>query len=118
MKSISRLSNDKQSMNRRRITVFHREGPSAIAVHRAGARAKAPVWRDIAVGGYASNDRRLPGMLDIQAEACAAIAAEIKLKMMLTGEQQASQNALPDPEAHDYYLRGRYHSARSNLIDL
>src|SRR5262249_29442053 len=63
-------------------------------------------------------DRRLPGMLDIHAEAGAAIAAEIRLKLMLTGEPPAGQVAVRDPEAHEYYLRGRYHYARSNLVDL
>ena len=65
-----------------------------------------------------SYDRRLPGILDIHADAAAAIAGEVKLKLMLTGEQQCRQNSLRDPEAHDHYLRGRYHYARSNLIDL
>lgn len=63
-------------------------------------------------------DRRLPGILDIHAEAGAAIAAEVKLKLMVTGEQPVTQNDSRDPEAHDHYMRGRYHLARSNLIDL
>lgn len=63
-------------------------------------------------------DRRLPGILDIHAEAASAIAAEVKLKLMLTGEGNDRPPVLRDPEAHDLYLRGRYHYARSNLIDL
>ena len=63
-------------------------------------------------------DRRLPGVLDIHAEAAAAIAAEVKLKLRLTGDEKDRPQARRDPEAQDLYLRGRYHYARSNLIDL
>jgi TolB-like protein len=65
-----------------------------------------------------SYDRRMPGILDIHSEAAAAIVAEIKLKLMLTGEQPDRLAAARDAEAQDHYLRGRYHYARSNLIDL
>ena len=63
-------------------------------------------------------DHRLPGILNIHADAAAAIAAEVKLKLMLKGEEKERPQALGDPEAQDLYLRGRYHYARSNLVDL
>ena len=63
-------------------------------------------------------DRRLPGMLDIHGEIGAAIAAEVKLKLVSEGERQLSRTIHRDPEAHDHYLRGRYHYARSNLLDM
>ena len=63
-------------------------------------------------------DRRLPGVLEIHGEIGAAIAAQVNLKLMLKAEEQRSQNPLRDVEAHDHYLRGRYHNARSNLFDL
>jgi tetratricopeptide (TPR) repeat protein len=63
-------------------------------------------------------DRRLPGMLDIHGEIGAAIAAQVKLKLMSEEERQLSRVIHRDPEAHDHYLRGRYHYARSNLLDV
>jgi TolB-like protein/Flp pilus assembly protein TadD len=63
-------------------------------------------------------DRRLPGMLDIHSEIGAAIAAQVKLKLTLTEDRTFAQHAPRDAEAYDYYLRGRYHYARSNLVDL
>ena len=61
-------------------------------------------------------DRQLPGILDIQGEIGAAIAAQVKLtsekEHKLTGSRQR------DPEALDLYLRGRYHYARSNRDDV
>ncbi len=47
----------------------------------------------------------------------AAIAAQVKLKLMSEEEQQLTRNTAKDPEAHDHYLRGRYHYARFNLFD-
>src|SRR3979411_383928 len=63
-------------------------------------------------------DRRLPGILDIHGEIGAAIAAEVKLKLVSEDERQLSRTIHRDPEAHDHYLRGRYHYARSNLLDM
>ena len=63
-------------------------------------------------------DRRLPGMLDIHSEIGAAIAAQVKLKLTLTEDRPFAKHAPRNAEAHDDYLRGRYHYARSNLVDL
>jgi TolB-like protein/Flp pilus assembly protein TadD len=63
-------------------------------------------------------DHRLPGILDIHSEIGAAIAAEVKLKLVSEEERQLSRTIHRDPEAHDHYLRGRYHYARSNLLDM
>lgn len=63
-------------------------------------------------------DHRLPGILDIHGEIGAAIAAEVKLKLVSEEERQLSRTIHRDPEAHDHYLRGRYHYARSNLLDM
>jgi len=63
-------------------------------------------------------DRQLPGILNIHGEIGAAIAAQVKLKLMSEEERQLSRVIHRDPEAHDHYLRGRYHYARSNLLDM
>src|SRR6267378_2299802 len=63
-------------------------------------------------------DRRLPGILDIHGEIGTAIAAQVKLKLVSEEERQLSRVIHRDPEAHDHYLRGRYHYARSNLLDM
>jgi TolB-like protein/Flp pilus assembly protein TadD len=63
-------------------------------------------------------DRHLPGLLDIHREIGAAIAAQVNLKVMLKEREQFTRNATRDAEAHDHYLRGRYHNSRSNLFDL
>jgi len=63
-------------------------------------------------------DRQLPGILDIHGEIGAAIAAQVKLKLISEEERQLSRTIHRDPEAHDHYLHGRYHYARSNLLDM
>ena len=63
-------------------------------------------------------DRQLPGILDIHGEIGAAIADQVKLKLIGGGEASAhTELPLADAEAHDQYLRGRYHYARFNLLD-
>ena len=62
-------------------------------------------------------DRQLPGILDIHGEIGAAIADQVKLKLMSEEKRQLTRNAPRDPEAHDQYLRGRYHYTRFNLFD-
>lgn len=62
-------------------------------------------------------DRQLPGILDIHGEIGAAIATQVKLKLMSQEEQRLTTINSRDPEAHDHYLRGRYHYAKFNLHD-
>jgi len=62
-------------------------------------------------------DRQLPGILDIHGEIGAAIADQVRLELMAEEKRQLTRNAPRDPEAHDQYLRGRYHYARFNLFD-
>jgi TolB-like protein/cytochrome c-type biogenesis protein CcmH/NrfG len=62
-------------------------------------------------------DRQLPGILDIHGEIGAAIADQVKLELLAEEKRQLTRNAPQDPEAHDHYLRGRYHYARFNLFD-
>ncbi len=62
-------------------------------------------------------DRQMPGILDIHGEIGAAIADQVKLKLMAEEKHQLTRNAPRDAEAHDQYLRGRYHYARFNLVD-
>jgi TolB-like protein len=62
-------------------------------------------------------DRRLPGILDIHGEIGAAIADEVKLKLIAEERRQLTRNVARNAEAHDQYLRGRYHYARFNLFD-
>jgi TolB-like protein/Flp pilus assembly protein TadD len=61
-------------------------------------------------------DRQLPGILDIQGEIGAAIAAWVTLTS--EEDQKCTRGGQRDPEAYDHYLRGRYHYARSNLLDM
>lgn len=62
-------------------------------------------------------DRKLPGILDIHGEIGAAIADQVKLELMAEEKRQLTRNMPRDAEAHDQYLRGRYHYARFNLVD-
>lgn len=62
-------------------------------------------------------DRQLPGILGIQDEIGEAIAAQVKLTLMPDEERHPARTARSDPEAHDHYLRGRYHYARFNVAD-
>jgi len=41
----------------------------------------------------------------------------VKLKLIAEERRQLTRNAPTDAEAHDQYLRGRYHYARFNLFD-
>jgi len=62
-------------------------------------------------------DRHLPGILEIHGEIGAAIADQVKLKLMSEEKRQLTRNGPRDSEAYDQYLRGRYHHARFNLLD-
>ena len=64
-----------------------------------------------------SYDRQMARFLDIHSEIGAAVAAQVKLKVIAEVEQQLTRKNTQDTEAHDYYLRGLYHLARYNLFD-
>jgi adenylate cyclase len=64
-----------------------------------------------------SYERDMRDILALQSEVARRIAQEIRIK--LTPEQQARlANVRPvNPEAYDYYLRGKFHSGRTNKLD-
>ena len=64
-----------------------------------------------------SYERDMRDILALQSEVARRIAQEIRIK--LTPEQQARlADARPvNPEAYDYYLRGKFHSSRTNKLD-
>jgi tetratricopeptide (TPR) repeat protein len=65
-----------------------------------------------------SFDRQLRGILEIHGEIGAAIAAQVKLELISPVGRPSNGYAVENPEAHDHYLRGRYHYARSNRQDM
>jgi eukaryotic-like serine/threonine-protein kinase len=64
-----------------------------------------------------SYERDVRDILALQSEVAQRIAQEIRIK--LTPQQQARLgNVRPvNPEAYDYYLRGKFHSGRTNKLD-
>jgi len=62
-------------------------------------------------------DRQMPGFLDIHGEIGAAVAAEVKFKVIAEDERAHTRKTTQDPEAYDFYLHGLYHLARYNLSD-
>ena len=63
-------------------------------------------------------DRPPQSMLDIHGEVGAAIAAQVKLKLTPDEKSQLKSPRRENPEAHDLYLRGRYHHARVTYPEL
>ena len=63
-------------------------------------------------------DRQLPGILEIHGEIGSAIASQVKLRLMSEEVRRLNKNTSPNPEAHDHYLRGRFHFARFNPFDV
>jgi serine/threonine-protein kinase len=65
-----------------------------------------------------SYERDLHDILDLQSEVAQAIAREIKVAVTPTEETRLTSNRLVNPEAHDLYLRGKYHYFKGiNLKD-
>ena len=91
-------------------SVRREAGRVRITAQLIRVRDQVHLWAD-------NYDRQLPGILDIHGEIGAAIAAQVKLKLMSEEERRLTRNAPRDAEAHDHYLRGRYHYARFNLSD-
>lgn len=63
-------------------------------------------------------DRSPKSMLDIHGEVGAAIAAQVRLKLTPEEESQLRSSYMEDPEAHDLYLRGRFHHAKVTFTEL
>ena len=91
-------------------SVRREAGRVRISAQLIRVRDQVHLWAD-------NYDRQLPGILDIHGEIGHAIAAQVKLKLMSEEERRLTRNAPRDAEAHDHYLRGRYHYARFNLSD-
>ena len=91
-------------------SVRREAGRVRITAQLIRVRDQVHLWAD-------NYDRQLPGILDIHGEIGAAIAAQVKLKLMSEEERRLTRNAPRDAEAHDHYLRGRYHYARFNVSD-
>ena len=91
-------------------SVRREAGRVRITAQLIRVRDQVHLWAD-------NYDRQLPGILDIHGEIGAAIAAQVKLKLMSEEERRLTSNAPRDAEAHDHYLRGRYHYARFNVSD-
>ncbi len=92
------------------------------SVRRSGDRVRitaqliqAPTDRHLWVESY---ERELRDVLTLQSEVARAIASEIKIQLT-PQEQLRLTNARPvNPEAHEAYLKGRYHWSKATEADL
>ena len=64
-----------------------------------------------------SYDREMESMLDVQNEIGLSIAQTVQLKLSGKAKPRLSDVAERNPEAHDAYLRGRYHWANRTLAE-
>ncbi len=92
------------------------------SVQRQGGRVKimiqmihGPTDRQLWAGSY---DRELPDVLKLQEEVARAVADEIRIQV--TPEERARLGSARsiNPEAHEAYMLGRYHSWKYNEEDL
>lgn len=68
---------------------------------------------------WAENFDRSPhSILDIHGDVGAAIAAQVKLKLIANEKSQLRSPRRENHEAHDLYLRGRYHHAKVTYPEL
>ncbi len=65
-----------------------------------------------------SYERKLGTVLGLQMELGSAIAQQVELRLAPRSKQQFSIPPEEDPEAHDAYLRGRYHWARRTYKEI
>jgi serine/threonine protein kinase/tetratricopeptide (TPR) repeat protein len=91
------------------------------SVSRVGDRVRinaqlidAATDRHIWVQSY---ERDLKDALALQSEVAAAIADAVNAKLSPREVQQLHDERRVDPEAYDYFLRGRQHAARENADD-
>jgi TolB-like protein len=64
-----------------------------------------------------SYDRDIESVLGIQSEIGVSIAHEVRLKLGGKARPQLLSGTAQNPEAHDAYLRGRYHWAKRTLAE-
>jgi serine/threonine protein kinase/tetratricopeptide (TPR) repeat protein len=64
-----------------------------------------------------SYERDLRDILKVQNEVVRMVAGEIKVKLSSQEAVRIARVASVDPEAYDYYLRGRYYSHRGTKLD-
>jgi TolB-like protein/lipoprotein NlpI len=64
-----------------------------------------------------SYDREIESVLGLQTELGTSIAQQVRLKLGGKVKPQSSSGAEQNPEAHDAYLRGRYHWAKRTLAE-
>jgi TolB-like protein/Flp pilus assembly protein TadD len=65
-----------------------------------------------------SYDRQLDSVLGVQAELAVAIAEQVRLRVNAGAAPKAVFPREQNPDAHDAYLRGRYHWARRKLPEI
>ncbi len=63
-------------------------------------------------------DRELGSILGVQSELGIAIAQQVQLRLTPHEKLQLAASREPDPEAHDLYLRGRYHWAKRTFPEV
>ncbi|HLF96274.1 MAG TPA: winged helix-turn-helix domain-containing protein [Methylococcaceae bacterium] len=66
------------------------------------ARSEGHVW----VGNYEAEFRNI---LDVHREVALALGEEIQLRLASGQKESAAGGQVLNPEAHEYYLKGRYH---------
>lgn len=65
-----------------------------------------------------SYERKLVTVLGVQSELGSAIAEQVELKLAPQQKRQFSISQEEDPDAHDAYLRGRYHWAKRTYKEI
>jgi len=65
-----------------------------------------------------SYDRQLDSVLEVQAELAVAIAEQVQLRVKAVAAPKVVFPREQNPDAHDAYLRGRYHWARRKLPEI
>jgi len=83
-------------------SVRDRKGQVRITAQLIKACDETHVWAQ-------NYDRDLSDVLDLQSEAAAEIAQEIRLKLTPPERARLMDTHSVDPEAYEHYLRGRYH---------
>jgi TolB-like protein/Tfp pilus assembly protein PilF len=75
------------------------------------AQQEAHLWAE-------SYDRHMRDVLDLQSELAQAIAREVQVKLTPREEAELSQAHRVDPQAYEWYLKGRYHWNRRSRVGL